>query len=111
MKSFAMARRYVLNSTGYLTLRTIALVGALILLVLALIGGAFTAELWPVVMWLAIICVALAIERRHYGRALRDRPGPEWEKTNEQFLDDASGKLVEVWYNSKTGERRYIEHT
>jgi hypothetical protein len=104
-----MARRYVLNSKGYLTLRTFALAGALILLVMTLIGGAFSPDIWPAVVWLAIICVALAIERRHYGRALRDKPGPEWEKTDELFLDNVSGKLVEVWYNASTGERRYVE--
>jgi hypothetical protein len=109
MKWWPMARRCGLNSAGYMTLRTVALFGGLILLVAMLIGGGWSAENWPGLVIVAGICVALAVERRHYGRALKDKPGPGWVETEEQFVDDASGKLVRVWYHPQTGERRYIE--
>lgn len=31
------------------------------------------------------------------------------ERTNERFIDSSSGKLMEVFYNPKTGERSYQE--
>jgi hypothetical protein len=42
----------------------------------------------------------------------RDRPappaaGPEWRPTGERFEDPATGKVVQVQYNARTGERRY----
>ena len=42
----------------------------------------------------------------------RERPappvaGPEWHPTGERFEDPATGKVVEVQYNARTGERRY----
>lgn len=92
-----------------MTLRNVALVGALILLVLCVFGLTVSLEWIPTTLMVAGLCVALAIERRHYGLAHKDRPGPDWQKTDEQFLDDVSGKLVQVWFNPKTGERRYVD--
>jgi hypothetical protein len=104
-----MARRCALNSNGYMTLRTVALVGSLILLGLLVLGCFYSLEFLPITLMVATLSIALGLERRHYGLAQRDRPGPEWQKTEEQFLDDVSGRLVQVWYNPKTGERRYVD--
>ena len=32
-----------------------------------------------------------------------------WHATGERFLDPASGKMVEVFFNRETGERHYRE--
>ncbi len=38
------------------------------------------------------------------------RPGRrQWRVTSERFVDDASGRLVTVWFNATTGKRRYVE--
>jgi hypothetical protein len=51
---------------------------------------------------------ALLLEPR-YGRPRRDGPQPQvdWQRTGERFFDDETKRLVEVWYNPATGERRY----
>ena len=36
-------------------------------------------------------------------------PGPDWQITDERFIDDESGKPVTVYIKPKTGERRYVE--
>ncbi len=45
---------------------------------------------------------------RHYHRNLSAPPGPGWERTGERFKDPASGEDLEVWYNPRNGERRYV---
>ena len=35
--------------------------------------------------------------------------GPGWAPTAERFRDTESGAMVTVWFNAKTGERRYVE--
>ncbi|HUD43943.1 MAG TPA: hypothetical protein VMR41_00165 [Patescibacteria group bacterium] len=32
-----------------------------------------------------------------------------WQKTGERFTDPSTGKLMDVHYNPKTGERNYKE--
>lgn len=81
---------------------------ALIVLVLAIFGALFDAGAWPFVILMAIICGALAFERQHYGAAQSVSPGNGWRETEEQFVDDASGQLVRVWFNPQTGQRRYV---
>ena len=34
-------------------------------------------------------------------------PPHAWELTNEKFIDDETGQLLEVWIDPLTGERRY----
>ncbi len=34
-----------------------------------------------------------------------------WRATGERFLDPASGKMVEVYFNRETGERHYREES
>ena len=35
-------------------------------------------------------------------------PGAGWVATKERFVDPESGKLVTVFYQPATGERRYV---
>jgi hypothetical protein len=55
----------------------------------------------------AVIAVTAAVERS-YGN-LRSRPsGGRWRATDERFVDPESGRLVTVWLDPATGERRYV---
>ena len=59
-------------------------------------------------LWAAILLVGLLIERWRY-KPLADRsPGPDWQRTDERFVDPETGKLVTVYFHPATGERRYI---
>ncbi|HEX8726339.1 MAG TPA: hypothetical protein VF737_13210 [Gemmatimonadaceae bacterium] len=37
------------------------------------------------------------------------RAGANWQPTGERFVDPASGKLVDVYFDPETGEREYRE--
>jgi hypothetical protein len=55
-----------------------------------------------------VLLFALVVERWRY-KPLKGRPpGPDWVPTNERFVDPESGKLVTVFYQPATGERRYV---
>lgn len=56
----------------------------------------------------ALLIASLVLEGR-YGRpgAPTDVPPHAWERTNERFIDDETGQLLEVWIDPLTGERRY----
>jgi hypothetical protein len=57
--------------------------------------------------WAAIFLVGLLIERWRYKRLSAAPPGPDWQRTDERFLDPETGKLVTVYFHPATGERRY----
>ena len=56
----------------------------------------------------AVIIASVGLESR-YGRpgAPTNVPPHAWELTNEKFIDDETGQLLEVWIDPLTGERRY----
>lgn len=55
----------------------------------------------------AIVALALIFERWRYGRK-SNAQSASWQPTGERFVDPGSGRLTEVRYNPKTGERAYI---
>ncbi len=55
-----------------------------------------------------VIVIGVAFERATY-KAIEARPlGAGWTRTPERFVDDASGKMVTVYVQTKTGERKYV---
>jgi hypothetical protein len=56
----------------------------------------------------AALFVGLLIERWRYKPLTEPRPGPDWQATEERFVDPETGKLVTVYFNPATGERRYV---
>ncbi len=90
-------------------LRAGALIVALCALAAALWSALTNGFGWPFVAWTAILAAALAFERRKYGAASPGAPGPGWRATDERFVDDATGRMVRVWFDPATGERRYVE--
>jgi hypothetical protein len=81
------------------------LIGAVVLLFMV------HAALW-LVLYLAvngfILVCAMLLERQRY-HALVDRTQGHWQPTGERFVDPTSKRLVEVFYNTATGERDYRE--
>lgn len=55
----------------------------------------------------ALVLVGSLFERHYRGR--RAAAGARLEKTGERFIDPATGKLTEVFYDPGTGEREYRE--
>ena len=62
----------------------------------------------PLVAFGAILTLALLFERYVYKPIRPDPPGPGWERTAERFIDPRSGQSVTVYFNPRTGERRYV---
>lgn len=61
---------------------------------------------WPVLIWGIVLFLATLFERWRY-RANAQPTGEGWVATDERFIDPESGKLVQVYYQASTGERRY----
>ena len=55
-----------------------------------------------------VLLFGLAAERWRYKPVTGPRPGPDWVRTSERFVDPESGKLITVFYQPSTGERRYV---
>lgn len=72
--------------------------------------GAFVHAIPHPGLWLGVGLIALSfVLERRYRRSPRDSsPGPGWEPTAEVFQDGDSGLWMRVWYQPRTGERRYV---
>jgi hypothetical protein len=91
-------------------LRVILLtIGVLLLGVapIAVLAG-WPAHLISVPAVLGIVLTAgILFERGRYKPPSSRRLGPDWVATSERFVDPTSGKIVAVFYQPTTGERRY----
>jgi len=56
-----------------------------------------------------LIVLGTVFERWRY-RPKTGQPGAGWEPTGERFEDPHTGKTVQVFYDPKSGERRYVSH-
>jgi hypothetical protein len=85
--------------------------GLLYLVGAALLLSIVHATLW-LVLYLAvngfILVSAVLLERKRY-RTRVDRTQGHWQPTGERFVDPTTERLMEVFYNSATGERDYRE--
>jgi hypothetical protein len=88
-------------------LRTMVFIVAL---VVGLVGAgarlAGHAEGTPAALWGGFIAAAMLVERWRY-RDAGTPPDGDWQKTEERFVDPESGRTMQVFYNPRTGERRY----
>jgi hypothetical protein len=55
-----------------------------------------------------VLLLALVVERWRYKPVTGHPPRAGWVPTNERFVDPESGRLVTVFYQPATGERRYV---
>jgi hypothetical protein len=46
-----------------------------------------------------------------YGRAGARPVAGRWRATDERFIDPETGRLVTVWFDPASGERRYVDDT
>jgi len=54
-----------------------------------------------------LIVIGTVFERWRY-RPHDGRPGAGWEPTGERFEDPQSGETLRVFYDPRSGERRYV---
>src|ERR1700744_6133257 len=76
---------------------------ALLLLLTGCIGPAI-----PTGIWAFLLIIGLVFERWRYKPLAGRAPGLGWNATDERFLDPETGKMVTVYFNAATGERRYV---
>jgi hypothetical protein len=62
----------------------------------------------PLAVWGAILAGGVLVERWRYQALTDARPDPHWQATPERFVDPETGRLVTVFFNPATGERRYV---
>ncbi|HEV2595599.1 MAG TPA: hypothetical protein VGU01_10410 [Sphingomicrobium sp.] len=63
----------------------------------------------PMVLILGLLMAITVALEPIYGRASGTPRGPFWRATGERFVDPQTEKLITVWYNTRTGERRYVD--
>jgi len=74
------------------------------------IGGiaVFASGGGPVLMIVGVVVLVTAAIEPIYGRpGARPQEG-KWRPTGEKFVDPETGKLVIVWFDPASGERRYV---
>ena len=62
---------------------------------------------WQMLSGGLIVLVGTVYERWRY-RHRDERPDRSWEATGERFIDPSTGDPVEVFFDPRTGERRYV---
>lgn len=82
-----------------------------LLAVAACLGGAVAVlaghpEGTPWAAWGGVVAAAVVLERWRYGRRTEGL-GADWQPTAERFVDPESGRTMQVFFNPRTGERRY----
>jgi hypothetical protein len=63
---------------------------------------------WMLLIVGAVVIVTVLLEPV-YGRATTRPLGGTWRPTDEKFVDPESGKLLTVWFDPTSGDRRYVE--
>ena len=82
-----------------------------IMLAVAAFGAHFgcrLAAMIPLALLGAILAGGVLVERWRYQLLADNRPGRDWVATPERFVDPETGRLVTVFFNPATGERRYV---
>jgi hypothetical protein len=90
-------------------LRTTIIVVAAILTFLGLVlvvSGVHMAG-WQLLVSGAIVLVGTLFERWRY-RQIEPPTNGRWQETDERFIDPSTGQAVEVMFDPRTGERRYV---
>lgn len=62
---------------------------------------------WQALVLGVIVLIGTLFERWRY-RRVEEPPNGHWQRTDEQFIDPSTGEPVEVMFDPRTGERRYV---
>jgi hypothetical protein len=62
---------------------------------------------WQALAIGVIVLIGTLFERWRY-RQIEEPPKGDWQRTGEQFIDPSTGNAVEVMFDPRTGERRYV---
>lgn len=88
-----------------------ALIAVGVLLMLAgvadVLAGVGSSSLLPLVIG-AILVAGVICEPWRYKKIVSE-PEASWQRTGERFVDPETGSLTEVYYDSATGRRHYVE--
>ncbi len=90
------------------------------LLIVTAGGPTVAAGIWPLVLGGGIV-IAAVLERQRYRSETADRTGeqagpgggepaglpPQFRPTEERFIDPTSGRVMRVFLDEQSGERRY----
>jgi len=87
----------------------LALGGAMLAMgIMGMIAGNWTLGV-PLAVWGAIFVFGIVYERYGYKKVIDKIPvGKGWNRTNERFVDDKTGRTVTVYVKPVTGERAYV---
>jgi len=90
-------------------LRTVVIAAAAILtgVGIVLIACGVHAPGWQTLVIGVIVLIGTLFERWRY-RHIEEPPPGDWQRTEEQFIDPSTGDPIEVMFNPRTGERRYV---
>jgi len=90
-------------------LRTVVIAVAAILTCvgIGLIARGVYAPGWQVLVFGVLVLIGTLFERWRY-RRIEEASNGRWQRTDEQFIDPTTGDPVEVMFDPRTGERRYV---
>ena len=90
-------------------LRTVVIGAAAILTCvgIALVACGVHVPGWQALSVGVIVLVGTLFERWRY-RRIEEPPKGDWQRTDEQFFDPSTGDPVQVMFDPRTGERRYV---
>jgi hypothetical protein len=92
-----------------ITLRNAVIAGSAILscVGIGLIACGVYAPGWQALLIGVIVLIGTLFERWRY-RRIEEASNGRWQRTDEQFIDPSTGDPVEVMFDPRTGERRYV---
>lgn len=87
----------------------VAIVGAVLVLagLVAIGAGEPAGGLWALVAGGVILFAAVLEVTRYRPESNEGERGPDFEPTSETFLDPTTGQRMRVWFDPRTGQRRY----
>jgi hypothetical protein len=88
--------------------RAVLLVTGMVLLAGGVLGVIEGCRTIPVAVFGALMVFGMLFERYIYKPIRTEAPGIGWDKTSERFNDPRTGREVTVYFNARTGERRYV---
>jgi hypothetical protein len=85
----------------------IAVAATLTCVGIVLIACGVHAAGWQALAIGVIVLIGTLFERWRY-RHIEEPENGRWQRTDEQFIDPSTGDPVEVMFDPRTGERRYV---